>query len=189
MHYCALLITKEIPTENEISDIMKPYCEENAEYDKKTEKRISEYPVFEWDWYQIGGRYNGSLKLKVDIEDTYYDWKYYAKEERNKRLFYSYLLTKMKNFSGNTFMYTEEDYYRSMGRNDGFLYVDGARINDLLNFDEVECYICIDIDGNAIARETWNGSTFIKDEQFDEKLKEIKDKSKNYFVTVLDIHD
>lgn len=189
MHYCALLITKELPSEDKISDIMKPYYEGNAEYDEETEKRINEYPVFEWDWYQIGGRYNGSLKLKVDIEDTYYDWKYLAKQDRNKRLFYSYLLTEMKKLAGNTFIYREENYYPSMGNNDGFLYVDGARVSDLLNFDDVNCYVCIDSDGNAIARETWNGTTFIKDEQFDEKLAEIKNRSKACFVTVLDIHD
>lgn len=189
MHYCALLITKELPSESEIAEIMKPYDESNAEYDKETEERIGDYPVFEWDWYQIGGRYNGSLKLKIDEEDEHYNWKYYAKEDRNNRLFYSYLLTKMKNFSGNTFMYTEEDYYRTMGMRDGFLYVDGARVDDLLNFDEVECYICIDVDGNAIARESWNGSTFVTDEKFDEKLAEIKKNSKGCFVTVLDIHD
>lgn len=189
MHYCALLITKDLPSENKISEIMQPYYEGNAEYDKGTEKRINPYPVFEWDWYKIGGRYNGSLKLKVDMEDTYYDWKYMARDDRNKRLFYSYLLTEMKNFAGNTFMYREENYYSSMGMCDGFLYVDGARIDDLINFNDVDCYICIDSYGNAIARETWNGTTFVKDDQFDKKLAEIKSKSKGCFITVLDIHD
>jgi hypothetical protein len=76
-----------------------------------------------------------------------------------------------------------------MGANEEFLYVDGARIKDLLNFDEVSCYICIDADGNAIAVESWDGNNFIKDENFDEKLKAIKENSKEYFATILDIHD
>ena len=189
MHYCALLITKELPSESEITEIMQPYNYESIEYDEETEERISPYPIFTWDWYQIGGRYNGSLKLKVDDDDKYYDWIYLAREGRNKRLFYSYLLTNMKSFAGNTFMYREEDYYPTMGSGDGYIRVDGARIDDLLNFEEQNCYICMDANRNAIARETWNGSTFIKDEQFDEKLEQIKKNSKGMFVTVLDIHD
>lgn len=188
MHYCALLITKELPSEGEIAEIMMPYCYENAKYDEN-DNRITPYPVFEWDWYQIGGRYNGKLKLKIDENNKDYNWGYYAREDRNKRLFYSYLLTKMKGFAGNTFMYSEEDYFPSMGIRDGYIHVDGARIDDLLNFEEQSCFICIDINGNAIARESWNGNTFVKDEHFDEKLEEIKKNSKGMFVTVLDIHD
>lgn len=116
MHYCALLITKELPTKNEISEIMKPYYEGNAKYDEETDERIGEYPVFEWDWYQIGGRYNGSLKLKIDEEDTYYNWKYLAKEDRNGRQFHSFLLSKLKEYRKNQFVYLEEKFYSSMGR-------------------------------------------------------------------------
>lgn len=192
MHYCALLITKELPSENKIYEIMKPYYYDNAEYDEN-DNRITPYPVFEWDWYRIGGRYNGKLKLKIDENNEYYHWGYYAREDRNKRLFYSYLLIEMKNFVEKgkipSWMYREEDYFNSMGYRDGFLYVDGARIDDLLNFEEQSCYICIDANGNAIARESWDGKTFVKDEYFDEKLEEIKRNSKGMFVTVLDIHD
>ena len=193
MHYCVLLITKELPSESEIAEIMKPYDESTAEYDEETEERIGAYPVFEWDWYQIGGRYKGSLKLSVERDREYYNFGYYSREDRNKRLFYSSLLSDMKEFvemgSMPSWKYSEEDYFNSMGYRDGYLYVDGARVDDLLNFNEVECYICIDVDGNAIARETWNGSTFVTDEKFDEKLAEIKKNSKGCFVTVLDIHD
>ena len=188
MHYCTLLITKEFPSDEVIEKIMQPYNEALNEYDDNGD-RIGDYPVFQWDWYQIGGRYNGSLKLKVDKTDEKYDWQYYSKGGRNKRLFRSYLLTKMKDFAKGDILYTEEDYYNTMGFRDDFLYVDGAKISDLLNFDEVECYICIDKDGNAIARERWNGHSFIKDEKFDEKLAEIKKQSSDCCATILDIHD
>ena len=172
---------------------MHPYYEGNAEYDEETEKRLNPYPVFEWDWYQIGGRYKGSLKLSVERDKEYYNFGYYSREDRNKRLFYSSLLSDMKEFAemGNalSWKYSEEDYFNSMGYRDGYLYVDGARVDDIINFEEQNCYICIDVDGNAIARETWNGKEFIKDEQFDEKLAEIKRNSKGMFLTVLDIHD
>ena len=185
MHYCMLLFTKELPSEKEIAEIMQPYCEANLDYD--------DYPIFKWDWYQIGGRYSGCLKLSVEKDEEYYSFRYYSKEGRNKRLFYSSLLSDMKEFAekGNvpSWGYREEDYFNSMGYHDGFLYVDGARVDDLLNFEEQNCFICIDADRNVIARETWNGDTFVKDEQFDKKLEEIKRNSKGMFVTVLDIHD
>lgn len=193
MHYCVLLFTKELPSEEKIAEIMQPYYEGNAEYDEETEQRLNPYPVFEWDWYQIGGIYKGSLKLSVEKDKEYYNFGFYSREDRNKRLFYSNLLSDMKDFveKSNTpsWMYKEEDYFNSMGYRDGFLYVDGARVDDILNFEEQNCYICIDVDGNVIARETWNGKEFIEDKNFDEKLEEIKRNSKGTFLTVLDIHD
>jgi len=59
----------------------------------------------------------------------------------------------------------------------------------MTNFDEIDCFVCIDFDENVIARETWNGHAFIKDEDFDKKLAEIKAKSKGMFATILDIHN
>lgn len=98
------------------------------------------------DWWEIGGRYSGKLKLKID------------------------------------------DCYSSAETSDGFLYVDGAKIDKLLNFDEINCFVCIDSDENVIARETLRGYSFVKDEDFDKKLAEIKTKSKGMFATILDIH-
>lgn len=189
MHYSALVITKEIPTDEDLSNIMKKYDWDNLQYEEDGETLIGDRPLFTYDYYQIGGRYNGKLKLKIDMKDENYRWRYYDRSGRNGRLFHSYLLKKMKDFSKGSFMYTEENYYPSMGANDEILYVDGAAIKDVTNFDDVSCYICIDIDGNAIAQESWDGSNWIKDEQFDEKLKLIKENSKGYFVTILDIHD
>lgn len=186
MHYCALLFTKELPTKEEISEIIRPYNEEYFEYDE-TEEVIGSYPVFHYDSYRIGGRYGGKLKLKIDYNDKYYDWEFYSKDGRNERLFYSKLLSELK--SKFDFYFAEEYYYSYMGSRDGFIYVDGARVDDLLNFDDLSCYICIDANGNAIARETWDGHDFIKDEQFDDKLAEVKKNSKGMFVTVLDFHN
>lgn len=139
MHYCLLLITREMPSENRISEILKPYDEENLECDETGE--IISFPIFTYDWWEIGGRYASKLKLKID------------------------------------------DCYSSVR------YVDIAEIDRLLNFDEIDCFICIDFDENVIARETWNGHAFVKDEDFDKKLAEIKAKSKGMFATILDIHN
>ena len=139
MHYCLLLITREMPSENRISEILKPYDEENLECDETGE--IISFPIFTYDWWEIGGRYSGKLKLKIN------------------------------------------DCYSSAR------YADIAEIDRLLNFDEIDCFICIDFDENVIARETWNRHAFIKDEDFDRKLTEIKKKSKGMFATILDIHN
>lgn len=139
MHYCLLLITREMPSENRISEILKPYDEENLECDETGE--ITSFPIFTYDWWEIGGRYASKLKLKIN------------------------------------------DCYSSVR------YADIAEIDRLLNFDEIDCFICIDFDENVIARETWNGHAFVKDEDFDKKLAEIKAKSKGMFATILDIHN
>ena len=140
MHCCLLLITREMPSENRISEILKLYDEENLECDETGE--IISFPIFTYDWWEIGGRYSGKLKLKIDDCCP---------------------VTKIE-------------------------YMNGARIDNLINFDEIDCFVCIDSDENVIARETWNGHTFVKDEDFDRKLTEIKKKSKGMFATILDIH-
>lgn len=93
MHYCLLLITKEMPLEDRISEILKPYDEENLECDETGE--IIPFPIFTYDWWEIGGRYSGKLKLKIDNNDEKYDWKYIS--DRNKKLFHSKLLTDLQN--------------------------------------------------------------------------------------------
>lgn len=141
MHCCLLLITKELPSENRISEILKPYDydEENLECDETGE--IISFPIFTYDWWEIGGRYASKLKLKID--DCYFSVR----------------------------------------------YADIAEIDRLLNFDEIDCFVCIDFDENVIFRETWNGHAFVKDEDFDKKLAKIKAKSKGMFATILDIHN
>lgn len=142
MHYCLLLITKEMPSEDRISEILEPYNEEDLECNKNGE--VISFLIFTYDWWEIGGRYTRKLKLKID----------------------------------NCCPATK------------ITYVNGARIDDLINFDKIDCFICIDSDENVIARETWNerAHAFLKDEDFDRKLTEIKKKSKGMFATVLDVH-
>lgn len=188
LHYCVLLITKELPSESKIEKILQSYNYEDIKYDEETGELLTPRPIFTYDWFQIGGRYTGSLKLKIDENDEYYNWKFISNKGRNKRLFYSKLLSELQKTKEAIF-FEEEDYYSSMGSRDGFLYVDGAKIDDLLNFDNVNCFICIDSNENVIVRESWDGHNFIEDKQFDEKLAKIKENSKSMFATILDIHD
>lgn len=69
---------------------------------------------------------------------------------------------------------------------------DIAPIDKITNLDEVSaCYCIDDTEGIVIAREHWNGNSFVEDEEYDNKLTEIKERSKGkgYYMTVVDIHD
>ena len=143
---------------------MKKYNSEDIYSDD--DKEI-DYPQFTWDWYQIGGRYSGQIKLRVDKNNEEYRWRHYDGGGRNGRLFWSYLLNNMEEFSKKSFMYSEEDYFASMGYRDGFLYVDGAKISDIMNIDKIGCFTFMNADGEAYSREWWNGSDFIENNDFE----------------------
>ena len=191
MHYCVLLLTEKFPTDWIIKKALEPYRSEDyyAQLDKGNEV---EHPMLLWDWWQIGGRYDGKFKLKYDHndQDSQYQWMFMAKKPRVGRLFRSQLLEKIQELEKSPFFF-EEDYYGSMGVRDGYLYVDGGYIPDLLNFEEecTRCYGLIDIDGTAYARERYNGNEWLNIEDFDDKAKAICQARKNCWVTCLDIHD
>lgn len=193
MHYCVHLLTKELPSENKIAEIMKPYNSELVYSSDDEEDKQIDYPVFTWDYYLIGGRYKAELKLKVDKEGSanseYYNWGYYDRQDRNGRLFWSSLLSTLKENITPEWMYHEEDWFMNMGFGDGHILVDGAKQSDVINIDKLGCYICILPDGSAIARDSWNGKAIVKDEKFDEKYKQAIANNMDGFITVLDIHD
>lgn len=193
MHYCVHLLTKELPSENKIAAIMKPYNSELVYGSDDEEDKQIDYPVFTWDYYRIGGRYKAELKLKVDEEGSanseYYNWGYYDRQDRNGRLFWSSLLSTLKENITPEWMYHEEDWFMNMDFGDGYILVDGAKQSDVLNINKLGCYICILPDGSAIARDSWNDKGIIKDEKFDEKYKQAITDNMDGFITVLDIHD
>lgn len=193
MHYCVHLLTKELPSENKIAEIMKPYNSELVYSSGNEEDKQIDYPVFTWDYYRIGGRYKAELKLKVDEEGSanseYYNWGYYDRQDRNGRLFWSSLLSTLKENITPEWMYHEEDWFMNMGFGDGHILVDGAKQSDVINIDKLGCYICILPDGSAIARDSWNGKAIVKDEKFDEKYRQAITDNMDGFITVLDIHD
>lgn len=71
MHYCVHLLTKELPSENQIADIMNPYYVGNvySNLDEENEDHVVNYPTFTWDCYQIGGKYKAEACCHKD--DTY----------------------------------------------------------------------------------------------------------------------
>ena len=185
MHYCIHLFTKELPTETEINDILSPF---NSEEVFKDDEEQTEYPAFTWDYFLIGGRYGGALKLKIQTEeDDEYRWRFYERNPREGRLFHSSLLRKIRERFVD-YESREEDWLRYMG-DASFIYCDGAKIKDLVSKDTLGCYGFVDIDGTAYAREQWTGNGFIKHDDFDERYQKTLNERSDCFLTVLDIHD
>lgn len=70
MHYCLYLFTKKLPSNNKILEIMKPYDEEDFEYDVDGEI-IGGYPV-EKHYDKFCEKYNGTKHvLKDAIKDKF----------------------------------------------------------------------------------------------------------------------
>ena len=174
MHYCCVIFSKEFPSDAVISKMLSPFYEDD-------ETRSCKYPAFLWDWYGLGGRYNGLLKLSTKKNSDKYEWGYYIANPRAGRLFRSYLLEEM---------IVEEIFFPSLGFRDGFLYVDGAKISDTINVDDlINCYCFIDINGNGYAREHWDGEHLTKNENFDELIKSTIKNSQDYYACIVDLHD
>ena len=169
-------IDKRTTNRNQIAEILQPYNGvefwENIPEDMPYEE--VEHLPFTWDWYQIGGRYKAQLKLKVD---------------ENGRLFWCSLLSTLQKHITSSFMYSEEDWFSSLGISDGYIRVDGAKLKDVLNLDDLGCYIYILPDGSAVARSSWNGNSFIEDKNFDDKYAKALEDNMDGFITVIDIHD
>ena len=171
MHYKGFIITKELPTEERLAEILAKY-EENLEESKE----------FEWDWWQIGGRYGGKLKIHFDPTET--PENYYLYHTRNHKHFISRLLDDLKEKIPH---FEELDYLTYMGLWEDTLYVDGAYYKDIIDFDITNCYLVIDDEENLYIRETWNGDNWIKHENFEEEVEEIDLNGK--FITSIDFHD
>lgn len=189
MHFSCLIITKDFPTDSVLDKVLLPF-NGNVVYSQPEE--IRDYPPFMWDWWQVGGRWNGLFKLVVKEDDEKYRWDVYERDSRVGRLFRSFLLEKMREFAVKAkqdFFFCEEDFFPSMGSRDGFIYVDGASISDILNFEDVGCYCCIDADGNAFSLSSWNGEEWKDDDNFENKLETVIEKSKEYYACIVDLHD
>lgn len=170
MHYKGHLVTKKIPTENEISEILEKYRED-----------LGKAQEFAWDWYQIGGRYGGKIKIKFDYKNEDY---IYLFRKRNHKYFISNILDETEEKEK---LYEELDYLMYMGMYDNLLYVDGGYYNDMIDFEIDDCYLVIDDNETLYVREKWNGKDFVKQNDFDEKVKKIDLKDK--FITIIDFHD
>ena len=188
MHYCCMVFTKEFPTQSVLEKVLKPFNSEDV-YEQPEETRV--YPAFTWDWWQVGGRYNGRLKLKVEENSEKYRWNYYEREPRNGRLFRSALLDKMGEWAKTAPLsfFREEEWFGTMGSQDGFIRVDGAFCADIINLQEKSCYCAVDCNGNGFSRESWDGNNWNKNDDFDSQLEKIKSECSDCCVCIVDLHD
>ena len=209
MHYCTLVFTKEFPTDAVLQSAMAPYYEDDyyrmAEEDESTPR-----PLFMWDWMQIGGRYGGLLKLDVRQDEQKkssevemdgvidlsakpdkYEVHWSTGKLKAGRLFRSQCLEKIAKQTGPQFMKSsnEDSAICYMGIRDGFLAVDGALCADILNLDEISGYNCIDADGNAYSRSSWEGARWVDNPDYDAQVAAVRAKSADCYLTIIDIHD
>lgn len=188
MHYSCFVFTKEFPTDDILYKVLAPFNEEDF-YDNEEKTRI--YPEFLWDWFKVGGRYSGLLKLSVRKNKDKYDWGFYFKGGRNGKLFRSQLIDTINKFKQNNpegWMFREEDVYGELGYRDGYIRVDGCPVIDILNRKKLSCYCFVDKNGNAYSCEKWNGENYEKHEDFDEVLTKTINDSLDCYLTVVDIH-
>lgn len=188
MHYCVLVLTKEFPTDEVIEKAMEPFDEDKF-YKKQEEDPTTPKPVFQWDFWKLGGRYGALLKIDVS-EDKFdkYELKFYAKETRSKRLFRSAIL-EAANFGtlGIGARFTEENALCYMGTRDSVIYADAAKIEDCIATPGGWAIVLPN--GEAYARETWDGDNWIKNPSFDELKDAAIAANKDCWISVIDIHD
>lgn len=186
MHSCCLLFTKDFPSDGVIQKVLEPFFEDDF-YAKPKDDRVR--PAFLWDWYKVGGRYGGCIKLKMDLDDEKYRWRYLIREPRNGRLFRSAILDTLERSHKSGFGYYENDFFGYMGENDLFLYVDAALADDIQNISEMDCYCFIDQNGNAFARSYYTEEEWVDNLEFDKQLSNAKENCSGCYICVVDLHD
>ena len=193
MHACIMVITKEFPTDDVIYRAMSPFSEDGFYEKYEEEEKIPEdaWPEFTWDYFAVGGRYGGGLKLKIDMEDEEYRWKFYAKEPRAGRLFRSALCERMDRTSGREIIFKafEDDYRKYMGSDDGYIRVDACKVKDTIDFEKtvLDSFGFINQDGKAICREYYRGK-FEDNENYEEEVKAELHDLEDCYVTIVDTH-
>lgn len=183
MHYCIRLFTKQFPTDEIIIDYLQPYNEDDFYMSEDEDK---EYPQLLWDWWSLGGRYSGRLKLDVNNSDGDKDWGW--KKDRVNVFYRSKLMEFLKT---DKCFFDESRYYAELGYYEGYLRVDGAKISDLIpgSIDEPNCFGFIRSDGTVYTRSYYIGNGLIDNNDFDEVYKEYVKTHQDEYVVTIDIHD
>lgn len=196
MHYCIHLYTKDFPSDEVIKQVLAPYDEE-AFYKAKESDESIQRPLFLCDWYQIGGRYGGRLKLNSTEEtEERYEWIYLARYKRAGRLYRSKLLELVARGIMDPYdpkKIDEEDALRYIGFKDGAIRVDGAWLPDVVNrYERAEqCFGVITDDGTVIVRDFWNEETQKWEDtpDFDARARLAMERREcDHYLTVIDAH-
>lgn len=187
MHFCFAVITKEFPTDEVIREKIDPYYEDRY-YDVDEDEERPKRPIFLWDWFQVGGRYGGKIKLRMNDNDETYKWKYYAKEPRAGRLFRSMLLEEA---GRSVRFFTEEYYHPYLGSRDGYIRVDGCKVSDVIDFEEtaIDSFGFIGKNGEVYCRRSFDGDEWVDDLKYDDEVRAAIEDVQDCYLTFVDIHD
>ena len=172
MHYKGHIITKKIPTTQQLAKILSKYRDGS-----ETEQ------IFNWDWYAIGGRYGGKINIHFDPNENEDNWYLGSRHKRNYKYF---IIAILEDIEKEVKYYDELEYLQYMGLNDKILHVDGGYFKDTIDFDITNCFLVVDDNEEIYIREAWDGNNWIEDKDFDNKVKGIDLKDK--FITVIDFH-
>lgn len=193
MHYCIYLFTKDLPSNEQIQKIMDPYSEYNP---NQVDSDIG------CDSWIVGGRYGGMLKLRCSEEDETYKWCFYVDTPRAGRLFrcefFENLLRIYRDRGLPTSVFysfngIEDDFLMHGGMRDGYIYVDGCKISDLYNSEELIDHgygFIDDTFGKQSTRSHWDRKTrsFINNQEYENELKAAFERNKDGYITILDLH-
>ena len=187
MHCCTYLITKELPTDSDIEQIFTPWYEDDSENPSS--------PI-RLDSLNVGGRYNGLLKLKTSDTVIDYGFNFLRTEYRAGKLFRSQLLEELQKTSSpyRISNYWENYFLGTLGYRDGYIHVDGCKIADLANFDYVAgcSYYFVDIDKTVIKREEYDRTNekLIANNTYESTVRILLEKrmAEGCYITVLDVH-
>jgi len=85
------------------------------------------------------------------------------------------------------------DWYSIGGRFSDILEGnESLKASDIKDYDNLQTYGCFDVDEEVYtpyAREHWDGEKWVAHPDYWDKLKEIKKRNKDCWVTILDLHD
>ena len=204
MHYCIYLFTKELPNDEQIQNIMYPYYEYAVE--DEDEEAVDPDPKVDirWDSWDVGGRYGGLLKLKCNKKDDRYKWQFYIDAPRAGRLFRCRFLEKLLNIKKEhgrlmclhgfySFNTIEDNFFNYSGIWEDYVRVDGCKISDLLDSEELIDHgygFVDDVFSKQSTRDFWNRKecSFIDNPEYENELKTAFDRNKDNYLTILDLH-
>ncbi len=176
MHSKLLVFTPDLPTMEQLADILAPY----EEY--KTDNN-----PLQWDYWEIGGRYAGEIYSKTSLFHYEGIHKFMEiKIIRNVEIISSILdELKVKDDPDDIML---SDYYRwFLDENDNFR-CDGAYVRNIVNEKAFDTFAFIDLQRKAYARERFVNNHWCEFADFEKELLRARNEAANGFVTVIDIH-
>lgn len=194
MHFCITVITEQFPTDDVLEKKLAPFNDDvyyGKFHDDEEPPEDVVRPQFLWDWWEVGGRFGGLLKLRVNNEDEEYNWMFVAKEPMAGRLFRSNMLEHINN-EKRWFFRDEERAYLYIGRRDGYIRVDGCKVKDAIDLEDTVVnhgWGFIGRNGEAYSRKYWTGEEYVNDDLYEEKVRAALKGTEDCYVCYVDIHD